>query len=215
MPQVRKPEVRRRIEDAALRCFADRGYARTSVAAIAEAAGTAPANVYRYVPDKEVLFRTVVPPDLPDRHDALLDTRVAALATPGRADVDETASALLDFWVAHRLAVVVLLDRADGTPYAGYPDAFVARLVSHVEGTLDAEPTPDQHELLHLVFDQTRRALARILYGHEDPQRIRALVAGFWAYQVPGLDGLLRHLAAAEGTAATVAAAPARGDVSG
>ena len=85
MAQVLKPAVRARIETAALRCFADRGSERTSMAEIAAAAGTAPANVYRYFSSKEALFAAVVPADLPARHDRLLDTRISALAE-GNAD---------------------------------------------------------------------------------------------------------------------------------
>jgi AcrR family transcriptional regulator len=193
MAQVLKPAVRARIQSAALRCFADRGYAGTSMAEIASAAGTAPANVYRYFPSKEALFAAVVPADLADRHDRLLDTRIAALAE-GTADRSAAAAQLLDFWLDHRLAVVVLLDRAEGTPVAGYPAAFVRRLVAHAERSLDTPPAPVQREILDLVFDNTRRALAHILRTARDREHARALVDAFWSYQLPGLDGLLAAL---------------------
>jgi AcrR family transcriptional regulator len=190
MAQVLKAAVRARIEAAALRCFADQGYGGTSIASIAGAAGTAPANVYRYFPSKEALFDAVVPADLPARHDRLLDTRVAALAE-GTADRSAAAAELLDFWLDQPLAVVVLLDRAEGTPFSGYPAAFVGRLVEHVERSLGRPATPVQREVLELVFDNTRRALARILRTADDRDHARALVAGFWSYQVPGLEALV------------------------
>jgi AcrR family transcriptional regulator len=193
MAQVLKAAVRTRIRDAALRCFADQGYAGTSMAGIAAAAGTAPANVYRYFPSKEALFAAVVPAELADRHDELLDTRIAALAAGGR-DRDAAAAELLDFWLAHRLAVSVLLDRADGTPLAGYPAAFVRRLVDHAERALPTGPSPAHEDLLHLVFDNTRRAIARILATATDDDHARALITGFWSYQVPGLNGLIAHI---------------------
>ncbi len=202
MAQVLKEAVRRRIEEAALRCFAERGYPGTSVAAIAAAAGTAPGNVYRYFPSKEALFDAVVPRQLADRHDQLLDARVTALARRGSADAGAGAGAevaaaeLLEFWLDHRLAVVVLLDRAEGTPLAGHPAAFVARLVAHVERALGGPPPPVHREVLELVFDNTRRAIARMLLTGRDRAHTRALVAAFWSYQVPGLDGLLAGIAA-------------------
>ncbi len=201
MAQVLKDAVRCRIRDAALRCFADQGYPGTSMADIAAAAGTAPANVYRYFPSKEALFAAVVPAELADRHDELLDTRIAALADRGR-DRDAAAAELLDFWLAHRLAVSVLRDRAEGTPVAGYPGAFVRRLVEHAERALPARPSAAQEDLLHLVFDNTRRAIARILATATDDDHARALITGFWSYQVPGLDGLMAHLRGDPRTAA-------------
>ena len=192
MAQVLKPAVRARIQDAALSCFADSGYARTSIAEIAAAAGTAPANVYRYFASKEALFDAVVPADLPTRHDKLLDSRIAALSYGAR---DGSAAAeLLDFWLEHRLAVVVLLDRAEGTPVAGYPAAFVHRLVEHAEQALPHPLRPAHREVLNLVFDNTRRALAHILRTAGDREHARALIATFWSYQLPGLDGLMTFI---------------------
>jgi AcrR family transcriptional regulator len=193
MAQVLKPEVRGRIEAAALRCFAERGYAGTSMAEIAAAAGTAPGNVYRYFPSKEQLLAAAVPADLPARHDRLLDARIAALAGGG-ADQGKAAAELLEFWLDQPLAVVVLLDRADGTPFAGYPAAFVRRLVEHVEHSLDRPPSPVHRAMLDLVFDNTRRAIAHILRTGQSRDHVRAMVAAFWSYQLPGLDGLLAHL---------------------
>ncbi|MGY1690685.1 helix-turn-helix domain-containing protein [Geodermatophilus sp. SYSU D01105] len=193
MAQVLKAAVRARIEDAALRSFAVQGYGGTSMAQIASAAATATANVYRYFPSKEALFAAVVPADLPSRHDRLLDTRVAALAE-GRGNRAPAAAELLDFWLDHRLAVVVLLDRAEGTPFAGYPAAFVRRLVDHALRSLDQPPPGAGREVLELVFDNTRRALAHILRTARDREHARALVTAFWSYQLPGLDGLMAFL---------------------
>lgn len=189
--QVLKPEIRTRIDDAAVRCFAHRGYAGTSVADIAAAAGTAPANVYRYHRSKEALFDAVVPADLAIRHDALLDSRVEALADRSSP---VAAAELLQFWLDNRWAMVVLLDAAEGTRVAGYPAAFVARLVAHAEAALGTATHTGRRDVLEIVFDNTRRAVASILRTARDEDHARDLVAAFWSYQVPGLDGLLAHL---------------------
>jgi AcrR family transcriptional regulator len=190
MAQVLKPEVRERILHEALRRFADDGYAGASLGSIAASAGTATANIYRYFPSKEALFRAAIPPDLLARHDELVDRRVEALAKPvvGRSPAAED---LLEFWLANRLAIVVLLDRAAGTPYAGYPQDFVRRLVGHVERVMTTQLSGAHRHILWLVFDNTRRALAEILRTANDGDEARALIAAFWSYQLPGLDGLL------------------------
>ena len=193
MAQVLKQAVRERIEAAALECFATQGYSGTSIAAVAATAGTAPANVYRYHASKEALFAAVVPAELLEQHDRLLGSRVAALAQP-TATRSTAAADLLDFWLDHRLAVVVLLDRADRTPYADYPGTFVRRLVDHAEQTLDGPLSTVHREILELVFDNTRRALARILLTSDDREHAGELITAFWSYQLPGLDGLLTFL---------------------
>ena len=193
MVQVLKPAVRARIQDAALRCFATDGYPGTSMAAVAAAARTASANLYRYYGSKQELFNAVVPQDLADRHDTLLDTRVAAL-TQEAPNAQAAAAELLGFWLDHRLAMVVLLDRADGTPFADYPAAFVQRLVRHAEQALNGRPSLAQYEILQLVFDNTRRAIARILATGTDREETAALITAFWSYQVPGLNGLMAFI---------------------
>jgi AcrR family transcriptional regulator len=193
MAQVLKPAVRARIQEAALRCFATHGYPGTSMAGIAAAAQTAPANLYRYYASKEALFNAVVPADLAARHDRLLDTRVEALAR-GTADEPTAAAALLGFWLDNRLAMVVLLDKAEGTPFAAYPAAFVRRLVTHAEQALNGTPSPAQDDILQLVFDNTRRAIARILFTGRDREHMSALVTAFWSYQIPGLDSLMAFI---------------------
>ena len=192
MAQVLKADVRDRIEQAALQCFAERGYRRTSMADIAALAGTTPGNVYRYFASKEVLLASVIPQELPERHDRLLDARVEALAGGG-AEQPATAAELLDFWLGHRWALVVLLDRAEDTPFADYPTRFVDRLVGHVERSSGPLSTSSR-QLLTIVFDNTRRAVAEILRTTQDPDDLRTLVAGFWSYQVPGLEGLLEFV---------------------
>ena len=189
MVQVLKAAVRARIQDAALRCFATDGYPGTSMAAVAAAAHTASANLYRYYASKQELFNAVIPQDLADRHDKLLDTRVAAL-TQEAANAQAAAAELLGFWLDHRLAMVVLLDRAEGTHFAHYPAAFVQRLVGHAEQALNGRPSPVQYEILQLVFDNTRRAIARILATGTDREETAALITAFWSYQLPGLNGL-------------------------
>ena len=193
MAQVLKQAVRERIEAAALECFATQGYSGTSIAAVAATAGTAPANVYRYHASKEALFEAVVPAGLLEQHDRLLSSRVAALAQPA-ATRSAAAAELLDFWLDHRLAVVILLDRADGTPFADYPGTFVRRLVDHAGQALDGPLSPVHREVLELVFDNTRRALARILLTARDREHAGELITAFWSYQLPGLEGLMRFV---------------------
>lgn len=193
MVQVLKPAVRARIDDAALRCFATRGYPDTSMAEIAAVAQTAAANLYRYYPSKEALFNAVIPADLAARHNELLDTRIAALSR-GSAGPSAAAAELLDFWLDHRLAMVVLLDRAEGTPFAGYPAAFVRRLAEHARQALNGTPAAVHDSILDLVFDNTRRAIAHILATGRDREHVIALVTAFWSYQIPGLNGLIAHI---------------------
>lgn len=198
MPQVRKPEVGRRIRDAALQQFAAAGYEHTSMSSIAATAQVATGNLYRYYPDgKQQLLETVISERFADDLDTLIRNRVRALLLPLDDSNGESphATALLDFWTEHRLEVVVLLGRAEGTRFAHYPDRFTRLLVDLAVERLQAdgvEPDPTARHLLHAIFDHTRRTLVAILDHHQGRQDIRHAIRGFWSYQLPGLDGFYR-----------------------
>jgi AcrR family transcriptional regulator len=60
-PQIRPDdETRRLITDAARQAFLANGYAATSMAAVAQSAGISTKTMYRLIPTKEELFRSVV-----------------------------------------------------------------------------------------------------------------------------------------------------------
>jgi len=62
MVQVKKPEVRDRILEAAAGLFAEHGYARATINQIAQRAGMAPSNVYVYFKSKlEIMFAVYEP----------------------------------------------------------------------------------------------------------------------------------------------------------
>lgn len=199
MAQVQKEAVRERILAAGRDGFFEQGYDASTMASIARRAGVAAANIYRYFPDKSALFDAVLPDELIAEHDRLLDVRIAALVEP--IEGSEPADDLLAFWVANRREIATLLDHEGDTTRASYRAAFVTRLADHVEATIPDGLDATGRQLVELVFDNTRRALASILRSSDDADQIRRLVAGFWSYQLPGLDSLVTWLGAAPSSA--------------
>lgn len=205
MPQVLKEEIRGRILASALRAFAAEGYERTTMAAVAARAGLGTASLYRYYPGKEALFAAAVPRAVADGLLAILRRRVEALAralgVAGRpvAGGDAGGEEIFRFWIEHRLAVVILLDRAEGTPYAGYGDRFVETLLAVTTDSLRARgarvrPGSPAHLVLRQVFVNTRATLAAILEGSEAPAAIREAIELFWSYQLAGLRALTARI---------------------
>jgi len=54
------PERHRSIVDAAIRCFAERGFAGTTTRTLARAAGVSEALVFRHFPDKKALYTAIL-----------------------------------------------------------------------------------------------------------------------------------------------------------
>ena len=204
MPQVLKPEVRERILRAALAAFARGGFAAATMSEIARDAGMAVANLYRYYPGKEELFAAAIPEQTVARFEQLLErsvhahARLAGLSRPG----DEAGAAeLLQFWIEQRLLVVVLLDRAGGSPHESFGQRFVERLVTlSVAEIRAAHPgvavSREARLVLTQIFENTRRMIAVLLETYSDERAIRRAVAAFRSYQVAGLAGFARGVVA-------------------
>jgi len=201
MPQVLKPEIRDRILGAGLEVFAAQGYLGATMQAIAEQAGLGAASLYRYFPSKAELFEAAITPELAARFERLLEKRVRALAEQPASTRFEPGSdygaEMLEFWLAHRLAVVVLLDRAQGSAYEHYGDRFVDLLLkSTLQQIRGSEPhvriTPAARLVLTRIFESTRTTLASILAHSDNPRVLREAIEAFWSYQIPGLHGFAR-----------------------
>ena len=201
MPQVLKPEIRARILSAGLEVFAAQGYLGATMNAIAEQAGLGAASLYRYFPSKAELFEAAISPELAARFERLLEQRVRALAEQSAAAPFEPrreyGAEMLEFWLEHRLAVVVLLDRAQGSAYEHYGERFVALLVKSTleqirRGSSNVQITAPARLVLTRIFEATRSTLATILAHSDNPRVLREAIEAFWSYQIPGLRGFTR-----------------------
>lgn len=200
MPQVLKPDRRARLIAAAESTFAERGYQAASIAAIAERAQASTGNVYRYFANKEELFAAVVDQAFAAAFMDILKRRVQDLAkSPDLTTLGHGArksqSELLDFWITHRLKVIILLDRAEGSPFENFGERFVSELMRatlrHVHPSRNEHKTKRAIEqvLLGTIFDNTRRAIVSILESSADESELRRTFEGFWSYQLAGLSG--------------------------
>jgi AcrR family transcriptional regulator len=197
VPQVLKEDVRLRIRQSALQCFAEGGYLGTTMAEVAARAGMATANVYRYYQSKLDLFYDVVPDSLVAELERVVGRRLqnfAALVYRDGVHAD-VAEEMMNFWLAHRLESVVVMAGADGTRHQD----VVARLTDlSVETLVGALPPAavgaSERDLIESIWANTPRILARILERNDTEPALRAAITSFWQYQVAGLTALLRHL---------------------
>jgi TetR/AcrR family transcriptional regulator, repressor of fatR-cypB operon len=128
----RVDDKRRKILDAALRVFAERGYDGTNVPEIAKAAGVGTGTVYRYFEDKEALVNEVFRDAKLRLRSALLD----GMPAPDPDDLEAARAWFHDLW--RRLARFA----------AAEPDAFrFLELQDHV-AYLDAESRQVERSVL-------------------------------------------------------------------
>jgi AcrR family transcriptional regulator len=207
MSQYLKTEVQERIQAAALRAFAIQGFEAASIAAIAADAGVSTGNVYRYFDSKQTLLDAVLPETFPRTLKRLVRERVRALrgvrdvkaarrspASSYRSAADE----LVEFSIANRLRVLLLLERSAGTPYEGFPGSLVEMLV---EGALEharslghaARPSAAASFALRRIYDNFLRSMAAALALEGDSAELRAAIESYTTYHLSGLAAFLEQ----------------------
>jgi AcrR family transcriptional regulator len=196
MAQHLKDEVERAIARAALRVFSLGGYRSTSMATIAREAGISTGNLYRYFASKEALFLHVVPEALGKQLLKLLRARISNASTLP-SSTPSGAEALLEFALEHRLELIILLGRGEGTPHEGFAKKVRARLeewaVMRFRELYPRRAVPSdrgfqfalQQAYLHFV-----ESMVSALVDHEDPSLIRICVDGYSRYHLAGLMAL-------------------------
>jgi AcrR family transcriptional regulator len=192
-------QVRERVFCAAAEVFAEAGYQGATMAAIATRAGVSTGNIYRYFEHKDALFYAVLPDEFAARFLRLTRRRVQALAraplpTELDADAEARAEELLRFWIEHRLQVITLLDRAQGSRHEAFAETFVRELMRPTLAKLRVDAphrrvSPIARFVLQTIFRNTVRTIVSILDAHADEAQIRKAFQGFWSYQLAGLSG--------------------------
>ncbi len=191
MAQYLKDDVRARIDEAALRMFASRGFGAATMGQIARSAGVSTGNLYRYHPGKEELFYSLVTPAFVRRFETMMTRRVRSLAgvhdistLPETAPYRLISEELLRLCIDDRLRVVILLGRAQGTRYDKFPDRMVRMLVklalAHFR-TLDPVPvvTRTMRFDLQRIYTGFVRSMADILAHFEREDDIGAAVVEY------------------------------------
>lgn len=155
--------TRRRLRDAALVEFAERGFDGARIAMIAERAGVNKERIYSYFGDKEALWESVLSTEL-----ERLATSVA-LSGAGLDDIGEFAGATFDF-------------------HADHPE--LSRLLQW-EGLRGGEPADALGRTAH-YREKVARFAAEVDSGLEPDLLIFAIIAlAAWWQTVPQLAGMI------------------------
>ncbi len=211
MPQYAKDEIRAAICRAALAIIAEQGYRSATMADIARVAGVSTGNVYRYFPSKRRLYQTVIPPALAHAFIRLLKERIGALGgrepTQPFDAVDpytEASRRLLEFATKHRLELVILLGKAEGTPHARFARALVGYLVKlaiREQRTMTPRfrPSRTTRFVLAQVYGNFVHTMAETLRAFPRSAAIQQAAGQFATYHLVGLTRLLAQVGASSG----------------
>lgn len=134
--QIQKDEVRERIVDAALSCFAEKGHAKTTIKAVADSARVSVGNVYRYFEGKEELLRAALPESKVEGIEKVLLRRLLFFTHRGDAnarsgpDAENLFKAQIESLVTQRREIAFLFTGAAGSRWEGFSDRMAESLAA-------------------------------------------------------------------------------------
>lgn len=199
--------MRSAILQAAAAELAEVGFAATTLACVALRAQTSVGNIYKYFAGKDALFAAAVPSEIGDRLRRLLQRRMQALVgvrdlrrLPSEHRYHRIAHELLQFTLRHRLQILFLLSRGEGTLYADFAEDLTTRLCRSARAYgrktyPKARITASRRRTLQRLYRAFLSSLASIL---REETSAPALSRASEQYTLYHLAGLRAFFAAAE-----------------
>lgn len=148
-----RPSQENKILDAALDCFAERGYEGTTIRHIAEAAGVTEGAIYRHYPTKEAVAQSLF-----SQYLAVIAAAMQEAARPGaevKEQLQEIARRMLELYRENPAAATFVLLRKHNfmpkeSPDTVYPLEIIAALIK--EGQAQQLVRPGHPGLLGAIF---------------------------------------------------------------
>ena len=157
--------TRQHLLRAALKCFAHRGYAATSVQEIVDAAKVSKPVLYYYFSDKAHLFQALVDAAHDERYRLMREAAARAKDLAGQLLAIMTA--LFEYLPSHRelmrIAFAAPGELPEGLQYFEKCERnfeFVHSLMKHALATGSADPRFTSEELAHGFYGQVNAAMA-------------------------------------------------------
>jgi len=158
--QVLKEEMRKRIYDAAIKEFSEKGFTQASMREIAKDAGMTVGNLYRYFKDKEALFYSVISPAYESLMKLVGESIELVKHRFDTSFFEFLSEQILKICKEHKIELLILFEGSTGTRY----ERAKEEIVLVVEGFL-------KENLLQKLKEKS--------FEIEDSYLLRVISAGF------------------------------------
>ncbi|NFD75881.1 TetR/AcrR family transcriptional regulator [Clostridium botulinum] len=134
MAQIKKDEIKKDVENAALKIFSQKGYLNTKMSHIAKTANISVGNIYIYFKNKEDLFYSVVPEKLMI---FLRDFLVKSIHIFNKKQFDKLANEddyffseeCMNILIDYRMHFLIIFEKSKGTKYENAKEELIDSLL--------------------------------------------------------------------------------------
>ena len=187
--QTLKEEIRARIQEVATEAFLKHGYQGVTMRDIAKKSAVSLGNLYNYYKSKEDLF------------DSLTTTSYLYLKRllkqvdehgpeSGAADKEFTRSLVLEIsqlLEQHRVGLLLMIDRGQGTKYQDLKDNLVARLVRHFEEELTETAKSEALLIMRIAAKNLLYGLIEVAKNYQDDEWVDRNIERLIDYHLHGI----------------------------
>ncbi len=184
--QVLKDEIRDSIYQSALKEFRKKGYEKTSMRAIAQNAGIAVGNMYRYFKNKEDLFCAVISP----AYNKLVNF-ITMLEIPENTNreilnmyLKEQVSKFVKIYLENKNELMIIIDGSKGTKYE-YAIQEIIKLVENIVYKMviisnnEGDMILNDEVFPHILSTTVIEGVILILKNYEEKEKVNSMVEKF------------------------------------
>lgn len=179
-----KEDVKNRILESALKEFNEKGFSDASMRKIAQNAGVALGNVYRYFKNKDELFNSIMEPVF-NELSALLNNCPKVQFTNGSnytLPVREVVDMFMKVHDKHRTEFFTMIHKSKGTRFENIKEDFVQLIVSRFKNEMLPRLKEKNIEIkdefiIYILAFNTIEGIILIIEKYDDRDRIRYLVS--------------------------------------
>ncbi len=203
MVQTLKKEVKITIDNAALHCFAENGYMKTTMKMVADRAKYSVGNLYKYYRNKEDLFYSLVTADFSNEFKVRIQSGIkysvgknteCLLKDEGFLKV---RNKMIDYVFENRLKAIILLSDCEGTIFSKFSydlaGEFVTGMNIIVDSIIERYQLTINKSLRHIFPQLTHNVLILIKQGLllcDNKNDFADIYMRILAYHISGLQGM-------------------------
>ncbi|MCT4618707.1 MAG: TetR/AcrR family transcriptional regulator [Marinisporobacter sp.] len=203
MVQYKKDEIKEKIDQAALRVFAKKGYRDSKISDIAKKAGISVGNIYRYYKSKDDIFYTVVPERFIETIRSLLVEKVSAIKEKKLKFIEDSNefwlfnNEFIHFMVNNRERMLIVFHNNKGTKYENAKDEVIQFIMTTVRDGYRVQynqfiDVNKDDFAMKIIYENLMHMILRILEEAKTVEEVMKYLKSINIYHMFGITGILK-----------------------
>lgn len=190
--QILKDEIKDKIIQIAAQEFQEKGFQFASTREIVKKAQISKGNLYNYFQSKEDLFYTITTPFY-HQFNFFLEQICSHEVEENFAleNVELLSKSIAEFIKDHRNEFIIIMDKSEGTKYAGYKEETIAALYKHFAKNLKQEYKKildSKTSIMHIIARNFLEALLTIAKDYRKDTEAVYTIGLYLKYHIKGVE---------------------------